>query len=227
MNKDISVLIGTCDKYSILWDNFVTLFDKYWEIDCNKLFVSENYKKNYDGYDFYLPGNLNWSNRIISSLETITTEYTFFVLEDYYFTETLSKEEIEFHLEYMKETSANKVMLDCKSRHMLYCENRPYRGKNLYRVHETSSYLTSVQPSIWKTSYLKECLIPDWSPWDFEIIGSLNRRHKEKNTYLMAREKLTYWNAVRKGLKLSPGWQEIKNKENLKDFLFGEKNVNK
>ena len=113
-NKDISVLIGACDKYSILWDNFVTLFNKYWEIDCNKIFVSENYKKDYDGYNFHLPGNLNWSNRIISSLDNIKTEYVFFVLEDYYFTEVLSKEEIEFHLNFMKELSANKV-IDRKS----------------------------------------------------------------------------------------------------------------
>jgi|688.fasta_scaffold578388_2 hypothetical protein len=38
---NITVLIGSCDKYSYLWDNFDFLFKKYCELNTKKILVSE------------------------------------------------------------------------------------------------------------------------------------------------------------------------------------------
>ena len=63
-------------------------------------------------------------------------------------------------------------------------------------LNASSDYLTSVQPSIWKTSHLKNCMVPGWSPWDFEIKGTELIRNKETDTYLIVRQQKPYWNAV-------------------------------
>ena len=42
MKNDITLLIGTCDRYDVLWENFMILTDKYFKVDCPKLFVTEN-----------------------------------------------------------------------------------------------------------------------------------------------------------------------------------------
>jgi len=216
--KDLTLLIGTCDAYSMLWDNFVTLTDRYWKIDCRKLFVSENKKVEYTGYDFHLPGKLNWSNRMLSAIDTINTEYTFFVLEDYFFTETLDDRELLLHIDFMKHVDANKVMLEYKCKHLTLIDQGTWRGRTTYKLSPFSNYLTSVQPSVWKTEHLKKVMQLDWSPWEFEIKGSDAIRGKESSTYLMLRNKKPYWNAVRRGLTMSPGWEEIKAKENLQEM---------
>jgi hypothetical protein len=211
-------LIGTCDSYSILWDNFVTLFDRYWKVECEKVFISENKVKKYEGYHFHTPGKNAWSNRMLSAMRQVKTEYTFFILEDYYFTELIDDKEVDFHLDFMQEYKANKVMMEYKCPNLSLIDESIYQKRTFFKLHDRSNYLTSVQPSIWKTSHLIECMQKDWSPWDFEISGTKRIKGRENKTYLMLRDKKPYWNAVRKGLKISPGWPEIRKKEKLKEI---------
>lgn len=215
---NITLLIGTCDAYSMLWNNFVTLTDRYWDVDCRKLFVPEHKKAEYPGYETHSPGIMSWSSRILSALDTVETEYTFFVLEDYYFTELLNEEEISIHINFLKNVSGNKIMLDYKCRGLTLVDSMQYQNREVLRLSEYSDYLTSIQPSVWRTRHLKEVMHKDWSPWDFEIKGSNMLKGHEQDTYLMVREQKPYWNAVRRGLKISPGWEDIKQKEQLEDM---------
>lgn len=217
--NELTLLIGTCDSYSILWDNFVTLTNKYWKYECDKIFVTEKKDTNYENYSYIQAGNLAWSDRMIYALNSINTEYVFFVLEDYYFTELLSKEEIDLHINFMKSVNANKVMLEYNCPHLtLINYDLDLSGRKICKLAPNSNYLTSLQPSIWKTSHLKSCMKNNWSPWEFEVEGSKELFGKENDTYIIVRDKKPYWNAVRKGLRLSPGWEQIKEKENLKDL---------
>ena len=75
MNSDITLIIGTCDKYHMLWENFIILCNKFWQTDCLKLFISEERKVPFANYETHLPGKLPWSNRILSALDTIDTKY--------------------------------------------------------------------------------------------------------------------------------------------------------
>lgn len=221
--KNLSLLIGTCDSYSFLWNNFVKLANKYWQVDCPKLFVSETKSAEYPGYEFYTSGiacdhSQNWSNRMLSAIDLIDTEYTFFVLEDYYFTENLDKAELDFHIDFMEEVSANKIMFEtlCPQLTLINPINR--LGRTIYQLSPYSKYLTSLQPAIWKTEYLKNVMQKNWTPWEFELNGSSNLMGRETNTYLALREKRAYWNALRKGKRLSPGWEELREKENLTEL---------
>lgn len=219
---DITLLIGSCDSYSVLWDNLVILTNRYWLPKCDKIVVSENKDFNYDGYKSIIPGKDSWSNRMLKGLEMINTTYTFFILEDYYFTEYITKEEINIHIEFLKKINGNKVMLESHdARGYLQHDYGVDRlGRKITKLSKYSNYLTSIQPSVWKTEHLKSCMKKDWGPWEFETKGTDLIRGKEDNTYMIQRPKKPYWNAVRKGMKLSLGWEKIKQQEKLKEFDF-------
>jgi|3_EtaG_2_1085321.scaffolds.fasta_scaffold45334_1 hypothetical protein len=221
---DITLLIGTCDEYSMLWNNFVTLTNRYWQIDSKKLFVSETKTASYEGYDCITPGTDYWSNRMIAALNKIDTEYTFFVLEDYYFTEKITNDELLLHIDFMEVVKANKLMVHQNDfTHLTVLGPRQYKDRAVYKLFSGSNYLTSVQPSIWKTKHLLKCMKKDWSPWEFEIKGSELIRNHEDDTYLMVRDKKIYWNAVRKGLRLCDGWDELKQKEGLQELNLSKR----
>ena len=47
-----------------------------------------------------------------SSLDEIDTEYTFFILDDYYLTEPFTEEFIQNHIKILEQYNANKIMMD-------------------------------------------------------------------------------------------------------------------
>ena len=215
--KDVTLLIGGYDPYEPLWENFFTLKDKYLTFTCDTLFATQHKTKEIPGVTFYPTGEIVWSNRMIEAINEINTKYTFFILDDYFITEELSAEEMRLHLDFMEQYNANKIMLEYKCKGLTLIDPFPYKDRTVYRLSPRSEYLTSMQPSIWLTSYLKECMKPGWNAWEFEINGTKLRNH-ETDTYLMLRDKKPYWNAVVKGKKVLDGWQQLKDIENLKEF---------
>jgi hypothetical protein len=211
---NITVLIGSCDKYSYLWDNFDFLFKKYCELNTKKILVSETLTFNNTEYTTTCFGNIPWGERILKSLELVETEYVFFILDDYYFTESLSKDFLQNHIDILEKKGAVKIMMDIDYGYPIY--TLKHLEDNLYQFGENSQYLNSVQPAIWKTEYLKKVLKPNYSPWDFELIGNEYTKTLKPIILLNARPKHVYFNIMRKGGILSDGWQDIFKKENLK-----------
>jgi hypothetical protein len=78
-----------------------------------------------------------------------------------------------------------------------------------------SNYLISLQPSIWSVDFIKKTLQTNYSPWDFEIKGSAKLKNTEHQIFIDTEKSSVYFNAVRKGLKKSKGWNEFFKKENI------------
>jgi hypothetical protein len=211
-NKDLSVLIGSCDSYNSFWKNFDILFKRYWNVNTENIFIGETIPIPYTGYTNILPGKISWGERILIALENIKTEYIFFILEDYYLTESITSEIILEHISTLEEYSAHKIMLDIVT-HSDYrlTEIKP----NLFKFNSNSMYLNSVQPAIWKTSYLKQVLRPEYSPWDFELKGNQFASTLNNTLLIQARNKPIYFNYVRVGGRISEGWEDVFKKENL------------
>lgn len=210
---NISVLIGSCDSYSHLWQNFNKLFQKYWKLETKNYFVGETIFLPFDGYVNIIPGRHEWGKRILTGLDQVKTEYVWFILEDYYITEPITKEFIQEHINILEEYNADKIMVDWIS-HGEY--KLTHLKDDLYQFNNDSNYLNSVQPSIWKTSYLKQVLRPEYSPWDFELKGNTFTSTLNPKILVKARTSPIYFNYARVGGKLSDGWEQIFKKENLK-----------
>lgn len=210
---NISVLIGSCDDYSFLWDNFNILFKRYWKLNTKNYLVSET--KSFDNlyYQTLTFGKLPWGERILKTLELIDTEYVFFILDDYFLSEEITEDIIYKHIELMKEYSGDKIMIDIDYGEPIYSlENIK---DNLFKFKQNSDYLNSVQPSIWKTDYLRTVLKSHYSPWDFELIGNNFTKTLNPTILLNKRESHIYFNFTRIGGKLSDGWEEFLKSQNL------------
>ncbi len=53
-------------------------------------------------------------------------------------------------------------------------------------VPNLAPYRISTQPSIWKNEYLLQFLNNDWSPWDFEVLGTQNSYSLDEKVLALA-----------------------------------------
>ena len=214
MKTKLTTVIGSCDSYSSLWKNFDILFKRYWKVDTTNIFVSETKSILYTGYDNILPGlGLPWGHRMLQALDTVTTPYVCFILEDYYLTESINETFIQEHIDVLEKYNAHKVMFDKLYPAGVY--DLTWLTDDLYQFNNHSAYLNSVQPAIWRTDYLKLVLQPNQTPWQFELDGNTITQTYNPTIILKARENSIYFNYARVGGRVSDGWQEIFTKEKL------------
>ena len=77
-----------------------------------------------------------------------------------------------------------------------------------------------MQPSIWNVDYLKYVLLPEYSPWDFEINGSQKIANDLRchSIFIDSTMQSVYFNAVRKGFIKNNNWDSFRTKHGLEDF---------
>ncbi len=208
--SNISVIIGSCDQYFPLCHNFDILFRRYWKANTTNIFIGENIPL--IGYQNVLRKG-PWGYRILEGLNKVTTDYTVFLLEDYYLSELITDEFLNDHLEILEKHEADKIMFDTLYPDGVYSLTN--LGDSLYSFNNHSQYLNSVQPAIWRTDHLRKVLHKNMSPWEFEIEGNPYAQSLNPRILLKARPEKIYFNFCRRGGVLSEGWQEFLAKENL------------
>ena len=113
MKDKLTILVGTCDAYSSIWENFNILFKRYWNIDCEIIIVGETIPMKGDNYINVLPGlGLSWGQRILAGIDQIKTEYVCFILDDYYMTTKIDNSFMQTHIDIMNQYSAEKIMFE-------------------------------------------------------------------------------------------------------------------
>src|SRR5436190_9796113 len=111
MNKELSVLVSSCDKYSDLWNPFFGMFFKYWEDrPYNIYLVSENNKYGSSRVKTINPNqNQTWSARLLWALEQIDNKYVLLMLEDYILLKKVDNQWIEHCLDVLIKNNAANV----------------------------------------------------------------------------------------------------------------------
>ena len=214
MKDSLTILVGTCDAYNPIWDNFNILLKRYWHIDCDIIVVSETKPMSVDNYVNVLPGNnLPWGHRMLCGIEQIKTEYVCFILDDYYMTTKITEDFMKKHLNLLQKYQADKIMFEIVADWVEY--KLTHITDSLYKLDNDSLYLNSVQPAIWKTDYLKKVMKPNYSPWDFELKGNTFTSNLNPTILLNAVPERIYFNFIRNGFKKEIGWEKIFNQENL------------
>lgn len=215
--NNLSVLIGTCDAYRSLWENFSICFDRYWKHRTRNIFVGETISlPSYADTKFetILCGkDVPWGRRMREGIK-VSEEYIFFILDDYFFHYSYPAHQLNMYVEDMKLHKMNRLQISA-SGHQTYekVDNLKYD-----RIAPNSKYLISMQPSIWRKGFLLDTLNPRYSPWEFEMSGTRSIRNKEMNTYIDSSVPSVYFGAVRKGFTKTPGWDDFRQQQKLKDF---------
>jgi hypothetical protein len=210
---NLTTVVGTCDAYLAAVPHFITLYNRYFEPDVRKLLIGETADIEQTNFEWVLPGTHQWGERMLAGLKQVQTEYTFFVLEDYYLSQLLTTEYIDYLLKFMDRYKADKLSLTpvpdfaCHR----YCETI----NTMHRMREDSDSMTSLQPAIWRTNELTRVMKSEYTPWDFEVVGDSIVKGVKDNYFVAKLDEPIYFNFIRRGGILSPGWEEFFKTNNL------------
>ena len=108
---DITLAIGTCDLYLKFVPNCIYLANKYLEPDIERLIIGETEHLDIKNYKFINSGKLDWGQRMINGLNSVKTKYVFFILEDYYLSQKLTKEYFDWMIKFMNRERAKKLII--------------------------------------------------------------------------------------------------------------------
>lgn len=183
MEKDITLLVNSCDKYKDAWLPFFTLFNVYFpNLDCKKILNAEKETCLINGVEVFNSNKKSWSKRLIEALNKIDTEYVLFMLEDFFLQEPVKQDIFYLHLDYIKEHKDVGVIYYIPHMDYNLWHTREYDKDNyLEEIIVGSPLRANAQTAIWKKEYLLKVLLSKEDPWSFEKYGSLRtNKLKEK-----------------------------------------------
>ena len=203
--NDITILINSCDAFSDMWENIISLYDKYWP-NHPDLYILSDKKTNFD-YSKIIETNGEMSNRLLDALNHIKTKYVFLSFDDYYPKKNVNSETIQKVVELMESNGVdycrifNKVKIHGKSVGEL-----KYKGLPLKSIYEVNFY-----PSLWNVDSLKKIIKPNEEIWKAE--ARLTRRFKDANLKgitISNKGVFDFVDVVRKGKYLRSAYRFLK-----------------
>lgn len=200
ISKRITVVVSTCDSYSVLWDHFSKCFDKYWETNCDVIFVSET--KPHPFFKTVTPGNLPWGERNRIAIMNLKTDYIFWILEDYFLSRPIKEEDIIRYIKDFEKLEMDRLQIGPKgpNKDIESYLDQSVNQRPKFQYEKTLSsekYSVCLQPSIWRTDYILNILDKKYTPWEFELIGSL-KNNSDKIYFDKSVKTHLFFNAVRK-----------------------------
>lgn len=187
MNKDITFLVNSCDKYEDAWHPFFECL-RIFGVPTEYEMVLNTETKQYSSDYFNVrvvntPEKCTWSERLMNVVSQIDTEYIFFTLEDYFLKAPFDNERLQKVIEFMnkkpdvgfadispryagstEEAESNKV------------EFRDVEDEFVIRNNEKYNINTAV--SVWRTSALKKLIRPHEDVWQFEYYSGYRARNE-------------------------------------------------
>lgn len=210
MTFDLTVLVGSCDKYSYLWSPFAFLFNTHWDqsIDVPKFILTETKSENLPGFQFICsekdrpgpaPSQKNWSNAVLTALNQITTKYVLWMQDDYFLVRTLGKETFESYFYLMEHYKADKLAIHYPHTELKLTPLIP--EFSIYTMDQDSPYTNTLQSAIWNVEFFKRCLLPNESPWEFELLGGVRTNANPHTILLHQIVPNWYYDVVQKGIR--------------------------
>lgn len=232
LDKDISVVIQSCDNYEKFWKGWHLSFSRYWNWNLNWpiYFCSEEKDLPFNDkriLNIKSPKSENasgFSNRLLDILNKIDTKYVLYMQEDMWpivpvdfslFKKCLHKirtndwnclrihEKLNFAYEFLKTS------------HFV-------NGKRLLKAKSNSEWLLTHNACIWNKNFLQSCLIENENPWQNEIFGTVRIAKKYKDPKIFHLNERWYYQpgASRNG-NFDPSMEQYQN------YLEATENLNK
>ena len=170
MNKKMTMLILSCDKFSDLWDGHVKQLEKYWpdrNVDTY-IITDKQSEKKYSNVKIFSAGDdVEWSDRLLKALEVVKTEYVFVTLDDYFLIQQVSSAKMWKLIEMMDQYDLDYVRL---FKRPTKATKEPIPGyTKAFHVDCSFKYSVNLYSGIWKTKFMKNCVAEPLNPWKFEV----------------------------------------------------------
>jgi hypothetical protein len=175
---NLSVLIHTFNGYQHLWPGFLEAWKMHWQSRWVHPFfgtdvISPAVVENRIGDRFFMlySGPGEWSDRLARLLEDIPTDYILYMQEDQW--PTQSPPDLAEMMDIMREKDLFRLQIS-----PIVPFYKLFSVENMLFFDLKSKYLVSHQPSIWKKSFLLDCLKPNETPWQNEYSGTMRLNHQ-------------------------------------------------
>jgi len=188
------VLVVSCDNYSDLWVPFFKLFWRFWG-DCPfrvYLLVNEKEISIPNVHVIRVGKDISWSDNLISALTYVNEHYILMVLDDLFFIDYVSNQNILRVVDWILQHEPNYVRMKPSPK-----PDKPYNGI-VGIVSKGTIYRTSTVMSVWKKEILIDLLKPGETAWEFEIYGTV-RSDKYDGFYSTWEDLFPVVNGVIKG----------------------------
>lgn len=170
-NKDLAILVLSCDKYSDIWDDFFNLKEKFWP-DCPYPCYLATDSKQYErkGVKLIHFGNIRtWSICAKKAIMEIKEPYIALFLEDALIYKTINSGVIEENFHFVKENKVDFLTLE-RNRMDKKLKEDDQVAPHIWRIDRHKKYGIDTSAAIWEKEFLLRALEKvDCNAWQFEV----------------------------------------------------------
>jgi len=200
---ELTIVVGSCDKYSFLWPKFIERFNRFWdhEITIDKYIMTETYNVKSKEFKTLKCGDVPYTEFLKNGLKNIEEKYILWLQDDYFLVNKLNSEIIKNCYDLIKkQENIIRVGIHPNSKYYTTFKEKDSKFK---KFSKNSMYSVSMQSSIWNRKKLIDFLSnsPNESPWQFEINGSQRLNNTKHEVVFYELEEDWYQEAMKKGKK--------------------------
>lgn len=174
MERDITLVVSSCDKYEDTWYPYFELIKKYWpEHPQNIALITETKQYQTPGLNitcYNYPEEYTWSQRLYYTLERISTKYIVFSLEDFFLLDYVKQDRIDECLGWMEANPQIAVCRLCPSDVEELVPTEQY--KDFYLAGDNVPFRLETQVALWNRETLMSFIDLAEDPWAFEGLGT-------------------------------------------------------
>lgn len=172
LNKNVTIMVSSCDLYEDAWMPFFRLLDKHWP-NCKypKVLITE--EKEYD-CDFMDIKSIktgrgkSWTARLKYALDQIDSEYVLFFLEDFFLHKDVDEAAFEKALSFLNDDSVGMVHFPPAEREMPEIMEADLSNCFYELPVRKRTLRTRVAVTLFRKEYFQKLLYQDENPWQYE-----------------------------------------------------------
>lgn len=173
IDHSMSVIVNTCDAYQDVLDVFFYAFEEYWP-DCPYSVVinTESNQGSYPAtvHNYVNPkGGDDWGARLLSTLNSIDSEFVLMVYDDFILDAPISNQRINLALEMMRDKPTVAVTYLINTQLPLDDTNT---DEMFITVKDKVDYRLNSAPAIWRRQDLMNYTATGDTPWAWEVFGT-------------------------------------------------------
>lgn len=208
--KNCTLFVASCDQYYQAWEPFFYFVKKHWPgFNMPVILNTETRTFSYEGFDIrtfslYRKGeNVPWGKRMLDHLNKVETDYILLMLEDYFLRQDVDENKLNRLINLMEE---NKDISTFNLVHApIEFEKKNRLGDFLLRPRKGRYRFACT--GLWRVSHLKQYILPNESPWQWEVDGNYRSAFTDNRFYMLAGDAEPYldygfsydWMGIKKG----------------------------
>jgi hypothetical protein len=197
MTTAVPILVVSCDKYADLWRPFFSLLWRHWP-DCPyAVFLGTNHLSYSDPrvQTLAIGDDVSWASGLNAMIDRLDSRTVIILLDDFLLTEDVSSRAIERLIRV-----AEDERVGCLRLYSIYPPEHPVAGHNdLGDFAPGDRWRITAQAAIWQTDFLRRLLVPGFSAWDFELLGSQMSDYMPERVWGVRSPVIVYDHGVEKG----------------------------